>query len=328
MSQIKFSILTPTFNRQPFLVKLIRSMQNQSYKHFEWIVASDGSTDNTHSYLNQRIHDLNFPVKYIVSNKRIGKSMIDNILLDNAEGDYIVWCDSDDFLNNDTLESLNSIIQSNSSLNPEPIGVIGQNHDTNGVSQTFDISKPFPNDGTYLWSDIEEFVIGDGTICVKNEIYLNKRFPEVDFLTHEGILLKEIFNNHNFYLTKKVLKIMDRTAENSVTHGKMIEYARGSAFAMGKTIMIDNFKKFSLKQKIFCVLNYFRYSLHGDVKLKHIFTRWEVLKKFPIFNFILPLSIFICIRDRLLKKVVKTHIEFEKNKNTFSLMIKTNNNAR
>lgn len=324
MKKLKFSILTPTFNRQSFLVNLIESINNQTFRHFEWIVANDGSTDNTDAYLTEQINDLSFPVKYIASNKRIGKSMIDNILLDNAEGDYILWCDSDDFLNEDTLELINSFIELNSYLTPEPIGIIGQNLNTKGVSQTFDIRKPLPDDGIYVWDNLKEFVIGDGTICVKSEIYKKNRFPEVDFLAHEGILLEKIFKKHNFYLTTRVLKIMDRTAENSVTHGKKIEYARGSAYAIRKTISINNFIELPLKQKIFCVLNYFRYSLHGDVQMIQILEKWEVLRRLPIFILIMPFSILVCLRDRLFNKVVKTHIEFEKNKNTFSLKVITN----
>ena len=58
--------------------------------------------------------------------------------------------------------------------------------------------------------------------------------------------------------------------------------------------------------------------------MRQILEKWEVLRRLPIFILIMPFSILVCLRDRLLNKVVKTHIEFEKNKNTFSLKVITN----
>ena len=45
--KIYFSVITPAFNREQYLPKLVSSLQNQSKKNFEWIIANDGSSDNT-----------------------------------------------------------------------------------------------------------------------------------------------------------------------------------------------------------------------------------------------------------------------------------------
>ena len=87
--KIYFSVITPAFNREQYLPKLVSSLQNQSKKNFEWIIANDGSSDNTIEYIQGIINDLDFPVKFISSDRRIGKSMIDNILLDNVIGEFI-----------------------------------------------------------------------------------------------------------------------------------------------------------------------------------------------------------------------------------------------
>lgn len=91
-----FSILTPTHNREKFLLKLIDSLISQDFKNFEWVVANDGSTDNTHKLITSKSPYLPFPVKYIDSSLRIGKSKMDNLLLDNSSGKFLLWCDSDD----------------------------------------------------------------------------------------------------------------------------------------------------------------------------------------------------------------------------------------
>ena len=45
--KLTISILTTTFNRARYLKKLIRSLEKQTYKNFTWLVANDGSTDET-----------------------------------------------------------------------------------------------------------------------------------------------------------------------------------------------------------------------------------------------------------------------------------------
>jgi len=318
-----FSIITPTFNRLNFLPILIDSLEKQTVRNFEWIVANDGSNDGTNEFLLNEINNLSFPIKYISSNLRIGKSMIDNILLDNVDGNFILMCDSDDFLQPTAVETFTKIITSDL-FNSEISGVVSQNQNTLGETQTFKGLETLPRDGVYDWQELEKVLTGDGTICVRSDLLAHQRFPEVDFLSHEGVLLRDVYKNCKFFLTKNILKIMDRTAENSVTHGKKIEYSRGSAHAITKTDTIERFYKLSFKQRIFRVMNYFRYSIHGDISILESIKNWKVLHKNYFYVTIYFLSYLVCLRDIMMKKVVKTHIEFDKNKNMFKLTETTN----
>ena len=47
MSNILFSLIVPTYNRESFIVKTIQSVLSQTYLNFELIIVDDGSTDNT-----------------------------------------------------------------------------------------------------------------------------------------------------------------------------------------------------------------------------------------------------------------------------------------
>ena len=50
-------------------------------------------------------------------------------------------------------------------------GVIGQNLNTLGVSQTFNVKKKLPENKEYSWSELEKILIGDGTICVRSSLF-------------------------------------------------------------------------------------------------------------------------------------------------------------
>ena len=41
------SVITPTWNRADYLIRVYNSLLSQSYKKFEWLVCDDNSTDNT-----------------------------------------------------------------------------------------------------------------------------------------------------------------------------------------------------------------------------------------------------------------------------------------
>lgn len=320
-SEVFISILTPSWNRLEFLQTLIDSLINQSYKNFEWVIGNDGSTDGTNEFLLKNLKKFDFKTNYICSNVRIGKSKIDNLLLDNARGKYLIWCDADDYLKPDALEKIVDIITNENKKSSDIIGVIGQNLDTNGKSQTFGSGAMPPQDGVYSFKELENHLIGDGTICVKRSLFHNKRWPEVDFLITESVLLRELYNDKNFFLTNDVLKIMDRTAENSVSFGSKMQYCRGSAYAIEGTTSIAKFNRLSLYKKFKNLLNYFRYCIHGDIKFFQAIHLWKVVRANKFLILMFPLSMLIAYFDILRNKVEKTHIEFEKNSNKAEIKI-------
>lgn len=97
-NDIKFSIIMPIYNCMDFLDKSIQSVLYQEYDNWELILIDDGSTDNS----------LNICLKYqetderifVISQENEGPSVARNKGLELASGDYIVFLDSDDWLDN------------------------------------------------------------------------------------------------------------------------------------------------------------------------------------------------------------------------------------
>lgn len=94
-----FSICIPTYNRASYLRDAIKSVFLQNFDDYEIIVVDDGSTDKTKEVIS------NFPdkrLKYIYKNHTNAPDTR-NIAIHNANGDYLVWLDSDDILLPNTL---------------------------------------------------------------------------------------------------------------------------------------------------------------------------------------------------------------------------------
>lgn len=90
------SIIVPVYNVEEFLNRCVESILIQSYKNIEILLIDDGSTDNSSKICDE----------YSIKDKRVkvihkengGLSDARNIGLENANGKYIAFVDSDDYI--------------------------------------------------------------------------------------------------------------------------------------------------------------------------------------------------------------------------------------
>ena len=98
----KISIIVPIYNEEENLRKCIESLINQTYKELEIILINDGSTDKSkeiiESFKDKRIIAIN--------KKNTGISDTRNIGIGKSTGDYIMFVDSDDYLELNCIERL------------------------------------------------------------------------------------------------------------------------------------------------------------------------------------------------------------------------------
>ena len=316
------SILTPSYNRAEYLKKLISSLELQTYKNFEWIVGNDGSTDDTDKLISNISQKLSFKITYINSSLRVGKAKMDNLLLEQVHGEFILWCDSDDYLYPNSLEILVELYEKIPIKEKDNyIGVIAQNIDTNGKSQTFSEDN-IPKKEIYIkWEDFYRYIKGDGTILGKSYYFKNKKFLEVDLLITEGSLLSKIYSGKKFILSPTIVKVMDRNAENSVSYGNKIRYSRGSAYCIAEIETSKVFIQHPFSLKIKKIINYWRYSFHGDLPYIKAKKMWGITRKNLFFSLLYPIALLICLRDNLMRKVEKTHIQFNHNINKTNIVV-------
>ena len=62
---LPITIFTPTFNRAYILPKLYESLVDQTFRHFEWVIIDDGSTDGTRSLVDGWIREKKLSISYL-----------------------------------------------------------------------------------------------------------------------------------------------------------------------------------------------------------------------------------------------------------------------
>ncbi len=99
---VDISIIVPIYNASKYLKKCLDSLVNQTKKELEFILINDGSTDDSESIIKSYSDDR---IKYYKrSNHGIGKTR--NFGINNASGKYIMFLDSDDYLEENACEVL------------------------------------------------------------------------------------------------------------------------------------------------------------------------------------------------------------------------------
>ncbi len=93
------SVMMPTYNNAKYIRQAIESVYAQNYKNIELIVVDDGSTDNTQKIVKE-YNDIKY---FYIEHK--GIPFARNTALENSKGEYIAFCDSDDYWLPDKLST-------------------------------------------------------------------------------------------------------------------------------------------------------------------------------------------------------------------------------
>ena len=100
----KISVIIPVFNTHLYLEQCLKSVSEQTFTDWEALVVNDGSTDDSALIINKWIErDSRF---HILSQPNSGLSAARNTGLKHANGKYIFFLDSDDFLSPNALNDL------------------------------------------------------------------------------------------------------------------------------------------------------------------------------------------------------------------------------
>jgi glycosyltransferase involved in cell wall biosynthesis len=305
-----FSVITPTWNRAEYLRRVHDGLIKQHFRNFEWIVADDGSSDETPSVILELAADSSFTVTYIRADRHVGKIRMDNALVKQARGQLILWCDSDDWLLPQALERLWEIWDS--IPKDQRDGFVG----LTALAATADegpIANPFPGNSSkdVRWNDLAGIHrdTGDMLICIKADVLKAHPFPEVDLVIPESVVWTAI-GDRPARLTPEVLLMKEYRAAHGLSFARTMGYNRGRAYSMATTVRNLRGYSTSRTRKILNLLNFIRYSLHGEILVFDARELWGGNSGNVAYWLTFPLAFALAIKDRFQNKVRKTHREF------------------
>lgn len=100
------SIIIPVYNAEKYIEKCLDSIKRQTYTNYEIIIVDDGSGDSSLKICKKFKNENKSIIMKIFTQKNEGPSSARNKGIANAEGDYITFVDSDDYLEENLLEAL------------------------------------------------------------------------------------------------------------------------------------------------------------------------------------------------------------------------------
>jgi glycosyltransferase involved in cell wall biosynthesis len=312
MSKYKpfFTIIIPNYKTEHFLEETLFSVKNQLFKDFESIVVNDGSPgvdvdkikNNENSlYKNKFIPKSPNKTQYneifnyvcggdkrfkILDKENGGQGSARNLALDNANGEFVLFLDADDYYLPEHLEKLHIELAKNIDThknaiyyfkNYQEFQVIGNKEVLSNKQSTEQRSK----NNVSLNTNLVFNQIGS-TFCVINfEIFKNVRFRPLCKTMEDVDIVNRMFlefqkNNRRLKAIQIDIStsVMHRRHENSIT---TIDSQNGSP-EQSKD-MINQYKDFlqnqplNLIQKLLCYLGILRFNINPNKTVIHKYTR-------------------------------------------------------
>ncbi|MCH4242405.1 MAG: glycosyltransferase [Prevotella sp.] len=100
------SICVPVYNVEKYISTCVKSLLGQTYDNIEFIFVDDGSTDKSLNLLKKLLSNYDRNAQIIENMHNRGLSVVRNIALKYVHGDFILWVDSDDQIDLETVEKL------------------------------------------------------------------------------------------------------------------------------------------------------------------------------------------------------------------------------
>ncbi len=126
MEEPLVSIITPVYDSEKFINDTIRSVLNQSYKNWEYILVDDCSSDNSWEIINSFSQQDN-RIKAYRLDINSGSGAARNHAIKNASGKYIAFLDSDDIWIPERLEKhISFMIKGNYAFSHSSYGYIDE----------------------------------------------------------------------------------------------------------------------------------------------------------------------------------------------------------
>lgn len=216
---MKLSIIIPIYNADIYLENCLKNIVKQINNNDEIILINDGSTDSSLDICN-RYKSIYKNIK-VIDKKNEGVSIARNVGLDLAIGDYIVWIDSDDWVNNNYIFLVKKYLKET-----EVDILIFDYYEVRKVKDNYQYKyKKYKEYGGFIAKDMIMVDIAQDAFSsllwrtvVKKEIYKNISFPVGKQMMEDFSIYHMLFDKaKTFFYLKKPLYYY-RVLNNSLSH--------------------------------------------------------------------------------------------------------------
>ena len=114
MSNPKISVIIPVYNAEKYLERCIDSILAQTFTDFDLLLIDDGSKDKSGEICDEYARKDN-RVK-VFHKENGGVSSARNLGLDNANGEWVCFCDADDWVLSEWLQAFSQLISGNEDI--------------------------------------------------------------------------------------------------------------------------------------------------------------------------------------------------------------------
>lgn len=220
------SILVPVYNTSQYLRECVASLSGQTYTDLQIVLINDGSTDDSWDVM-QELAQQDKRLE-IYSQPNCGVAATRNRLLDKARGDFVLYVDSDDWIERDTIEIL---------MNEQ------QKEDYDIVM--FQLSTPQPHDYRYTREEAVnkflEHVTFRGSLCdklIKRELFEGLSIDETVSYGEDALLVWQVLQRISIMLVIGKVLYHYRVNESSLSRCQF-NGKKFSAYTSWDSICLD-----------------------------------------------------------------------------------------
>lgn len=204
-----YSIIIPVYNSEKYIFKCLDSLINQTYDNLDIVVVNDGSSDNS----------LEICKNFEKSDKRVrvfnqenkGVSVARNRGIEEAMGDFIVFVDSDDWIENNTIEIVNNEIENNN-IDMVMYGIMTSGKKNKGdnllITQKYN-------------EELSKMIISESLNAPVNKIYNLKILKEFNIRFKEKIdIAEDLLFNYDYFIHINSILIVNKDLYHCCTDNK------------------------------------------------------------------------------------------------------------
>lgn len=180
----KVSVIVPIYNVEAYLPKCLESLQQQTLQDLEIILVDDGSTDSSSQIAKAFQTEHSTTVKYFRTENK-GQSHARNFGLEKAEGTYVAFVDSDDYVEKEMFQRLTE------KLETYPYDVVACNAMIEYPTTTKEVQAGIPSSKTNMTLEDKKQLIQTMYPVVWNKIYKKEWLQTMPKFT-EGVWYEDV----------------------------------------------------------------------------------------------------------------------------------------